>query len=295
MTKVAICTVNWNNKKDTEEFLASIKKLDTSSFSVKTFVVSNQKLPNIDIIFKPHNRGTAGGYNDGIKAALSWGAKYFLLVNNDVVFSDKNLLPELISVLAGDPSIGAVSPKMYFAPGFAFYRERYSTKDSTRVLWYAGGHFDWANINSVHRGLDEVDKGRYDTVGPTGFVSGSAMLLPRRVFDQEIFWDEDLFAYYDDNDFQERVTRAGFKLFYNGRTSLFHKVSRTAAIGSPTTDYYTTRNRLIFGLRYAPIRTKLALFRQALTFLVSGRPMQKQGVWDFIFGKRGELGRPKAL
>lgn len=294
MTKVVICTVNWNGEKDTKELLASLKKLDTSGLSVKTLVISNQKIPDFEVILKRTNRGSAGGYNDGAKAALKWGAKYILLLNNDILLKDPKLLKSLVQVAKSDPKIGAVSPKILFAPGFEFHKDRYKTSDRGQVIWYAGGHFDWQNVFSSHRGLDEVDTGKYDQIESTGFVSGSAMLISRAVFEKKIFWDEDLFAYLDDNDFQERVRRAGFTLWYDGRVSVYHKVSRTAGIGSSAPDYYIARNRLIFGLRYAPLRTKIALLREALRLIFSGRPAQKQGVIDFLLGKRGALDRPTA-
>lgn len=295
MTKVAIATVNWNRKEDTLEFLESLKKLDTKGILVKTFVVSNQKLFGIDVILKKQNRGSAGGYNDGVRAGLKWGADYFLLVNNDILVSDPKLLQSLFKTAQSDQKTGAVSPKMYFAPGFEFYKDRYFKSDRGRVIWYAGGRFDWNNINSSHRGIDEVDIGQYDTIEETGFTSGSCVLVKRAIFDQGIFWNESLFAYLDDNDFQEKIKRAGFKLYYDGGVSVYHKVSQTSGIGSPISDYYITRNRLIFGMRYASLRTKFNLLREAFRLLFFGRSMQKRGIMDFFIGKRGELGPQTTL
>ncbi len=309
MTKVAITTVNYNGKQDTLDWLASLKKLDARGLEVKIFVVSNEEintpeymkksslekktsfLISVEVILKKENRGSAGGYNDGAKAALAWGADYILLINNDTLIKSSDLLTSLIHCASSDPRIAAVSPKIYFAPGFEFHKERYSKQDIGKVIWYAGGSFDWANINSTHRGLDEVDTGKYDSVEETGFVSGSCMLVKRAVFDQGIFWDEGLFAYFDDNDFQEKMKRADFKIYYDGKTSIFHKVSQTSGVASPITDYYTSRNRLIFTMRYAPLRTKFAVLRQELGWLATGRSMQKRGVIDFFLGKRGELDR----
>lgn len=289
MAKVAICTVNWNNKKDTLDFLASLSKLDTKGLQTKTFVVSNQQIPGFQVISKRSNPGSAGGYNAAARAALKWGADFILLANNDVLISDPQLLKKLVETIKSRPDIGLVSPKLYFAPGFEFRKDRYSAVNQGHVIWYAGGKFDWKNINSLHRGIDEVDHGKYDQVEEIGFTSGSCVLVNPAIYKQGIFWDEDLFAYLDDNDFQERVKRAGFKLYYNGQTNIYHKVSRTAGIGSPASDYYITRNRLIFGLRYASLRTKIALLRQALKLLFFGRPMQKRGVINFLLGKRGAL------
>lgn len=298
MTKIAVCTVNFNGKNDTLELLQSLKNLHTNNLETKVFVVDGgssdgsveeiaSKFPQVEIIKKTQNRGSAGGYNDGAKAALKWGAQSILLINNDTLVKDSNLLLDLKKTLDSDPSIGVVSPKMYFAPGFEFHKDRYTDKDRGNVLWYAGGSFDWNNINSNHRGIDEIDSKKYDLVEETNFTNTTCILVRSEIFKREIFFDEGLFAYFDDNDFLQKVKKSGFKLYYDGLTNLYHKVSRTSGIGSPTTDYYTTRNRLIFGFRHASLHTKIALLKQAVSFFISGRPMQKKGVLDFFLGKRG--------
>lgn len=303
MPKVAICTVNYNGKQDTLEFLKSLQKLDTSGLETRVFVVDGgstdgsveglktlSPLPfALSPIFKTQNRGSAGGYNDGAKEALKWGADYVLLINNDTLIKDKNLLKDLIKTMDSEPNIGLVTPKILFAPGFEYQPGQSSSKNKGNILWYAGGTVDWQNIGSHHRGIDEVDTGKYDVVEETGFTNGACVLVNRKVYEQGIFWDEGLFAYLDDNDFQQKVQKAGFKIYYDGLTSLYHKVSRTTGIGSETSDYYLSRNRLIFGLKYASLRTKIALLREALKTLISGRKMQKKGVIDFIIGKRGAL------
>lgn len=312
MPKLAICTVNLNGKKDTLEFLESLTKLDTKNLEVKVFVTDGgstdgsvnmlknlvpsplgpQTQPrtaiSLEIILKSENRGSAGGYNDGAKEAMKWGADFVLLINNDTLIRDKNLLKDLIKTINSDPSIGLVSPKILFAPGFE-YQKGYNKTDKGNVIWYAGGHFDWKNIRAVHRGIDMIDSNKFDRVEETGLASGTCMLVKRKIFEQGIFWDEGMLAYYDDNDFEERVKQAGYKLYYDGLTSLYHKVSRTSGIGSEISDYYLSRNRLIFGFKYASLRTKFALFREALRLLRSGRPMQKKGVIDFFVGKSGAL------
>ncbi len=301
MIKIAICTVNWNGKKDTLDFLSSLKKLDTKGLEVQVFVTDGgssdgsadaikKQFPTTNLIEKKENRGSAGGYNDSAKAGLAWGADYILLINNDTEIKDKNLLLDLVKTIESEPNIGMVSPKLYFAPGFEYQKEKYKPSDKGNVIWYAGGSFDWKNINSHHRGIDDVDTGKYDLVEETEFVSSSCVLVSRKIYDKGIFWDEGLFAYYDDNDFQEKVKKAGFKLYYDGLTGIYHKVSRTGGIGSPFSDYMTTRNRLIFAMRYAPLRTKIAVLREAFRLLKTGRPMQKQGVKDFLLGIRGALG-----
>jgi len=53
------------------------------------------------------------------------------------------------------------------------------------------------------------------------------------------------------------------------------------------TDYLITRNRIAFAMKYAPLRTRLAILRQALGFLLFGRKTQRKGVVDWLSGKWG--------
>ncbi len=291
MTKVAIITVDYNNHADTEEFFESIKKLNTKGLDIKYIFVDNgSDTPleiDAEIIQTGDNKGFTGGYNQGIKYAMQWGAEYFLIVNNDVLFPDKNLIQKLLSHKAD-----VISPKILFAPGFEFHKDRYQKEDIGKVIWYAGGNFDWDNVQTTHRGIDEVDRGQYDETIETEFPSGCCALVKRSVYEKVGLFDESLWTYFDDADIAKRIQQAGFKQLYDGETYIYHKVSRSSGIGSPLTDYLTTRNQLMFGFRYASARTKFALLRQSFKLLLLGRTNQRKGVWDFFQGK---VGRPEFI
>lgn len=298
--KVAIVTVNYNGKKDTLELLESCKKLTIDNVQLKMIVVDNgstdglvgeliQHSPDVTVLQNGENLGFAGGYNRGMKYAQIWGADYTLIINNDCLIKDHNLLDGLIKTAESDEKIGLVSPKIYFAPGFEFYKDRYRTSDKGHVIWYAGGHFDWNHIQAVHKGIDQVDQGQYDKVEEVDFISGACMLIKSQVAEAVGLFDEKLFAYFEDVDFLKRVKEARFKFFYNGKVAIYHKVSQTAGIGSPITDYYHTRNRLTLGFRYGSTRVKFALLRQAFKFLLLGRNAQQKGVWDFLRGRGGGI------
>lgn len=298
MNKVAIITVNYNGKKDTLELLESQGILPTTNYQLLTIVVDNgstdgsvsaihKRFPEVDIIQSGSNLGFSGGYNKGIEYAQIWGADYFLLINNDTLVKDENLLDELIKMVNSDPKIGLVSPKIYFAPGFEFHKDRYTKKDLGKVIWFAGGEFDWSIVGNKHRGIDEVDHGQFDLVEEQEVFSGACVLIKKDVLEGLEGLDERYFLYFEDSDFAQRVKSAGYKIYYNGRVAVYHKVSRSTGIGSSITDYYHTRNRLIFGMKYGKFRTKFALLREALKLLIFGRPAQRQGVLDFYLGTTG--------
>ena len=99
--------------------------------------------------------------------------------------------------------------------------------------------------------------------------------------------DEKFFLYYEDSDFCERIRRRGYSIIYSPKAILWHKVAQSSKIGSDLNDYYIHRNRLLFGIRYAPMHAKLALLKESVRFLFFGRPWQKKGVRDFYLGKLG--------
>ena len=304
--KVAIITVNYNGKEDTLELLESLKKLQTTTYQLLTIVVDNAssdgsvlaihtQYPEVDILQAGANLGFSGGYNKGIEYAQIWGADFFLLINNDSIINDENLLEELIKTLKSDEKIGLVSPKIYFARGFEFHKDKYKKDDLGKVIWFAGGKFDWDNIGSLHRGIDEIDKGKYGDISEQEIFSGACVLVKKEVFEKVGGFDEKYFLYFEDSDFCRRVTKAGIKKFYNGKVSIYHKVSRSTGIGSLITDYYHTRNRLIFGFQHGSKKTKFALLRQALWQFIFGRPAQRSGILDFylgIIGGNAELMEP---
>ncbi len=297
--KVAIITLNYNGKYDTLELLESFKKLTIENGQLKIIMVDNAsgdgsvseihaKFPNVDILQTGKNLGFGGGYNKGLEYAKIWGADYFFLINNDAKIADADILQKLINITKADPKIGIAAPKILFEKGFEFHKDRYEDKDLGKVIWYGGGFFDWNNIQSVHRGIDEVDKGQYNDVEETAFITGACFLIKREVLEKVGGFEGEYFLYFEDAHFNKKILDAGYKLYYCGNTHIYHKVSRSTGIGSKLTDYYHTRNRLLFGMQYASPKTKFALIREAFKLLFFGRPAQRLGVLDYYLGITGQ-------
>lgn len=293
MIKIAIVSVNFNGEKDTLELLDSLKNLQTTNYELRTIVVDNgstdnfvqialKKYPEVDILQNGVNKGFSGGYNRGIEHALIWGADYVLIINNDSLTPDKNLITFLLETFKDNPDAGIVSPKILFAPGYEFHKDRYQAEDRGKVIWFAGGKFDWNNVMSIHRGIDCVDDGTFDNTLEIDFATGCCFLVKREVLEKAGLFNEDYFAYFEDGEYSKRVIENGFKIFYNGKAWIYHKVSQTTEIGSSLTDYYLTRNRLMFGFKYSKWRTKFALSRQALMHILFGRKAQRRAVKDFF-------------
>lgn len=277
--------------------MVSLAKIQTQGLIVTTIVVDNgsknQDLKKIKqskfkfkLIENKQNLGFSQGNNVGIQYALSEKADYVLLLNNDTLVRP-NFLTNLVKSSQKNKA-DIASPKIYFASGFEFHKKRYKKSQQGKVIWYAGGQMDWLNILASHRGVDEVDQGQYDQGGATDFATGCCMLINKKVFSQIGFLDPKYFLYWEDNDFCQRAKQKSFKVFYLPQSIIWHKNAGSSAVGSQLHDYYLTRNRLLFGFRYASLKSKMALLKQSVTQFFFGRQAEKKAVLDFYLNKLGK-------
>jgi GT2 family glycosyltransferase len=302
MKQIFISLLNFNGKENTLDCLKSLEKVKTDNFKLTVVVADNAPADNSGLLFSKYksdiydfkfiqnekNLGFSGGQNVAIKYALTNKADYILILNNDT-YVDHNFLNELLKAAESDGGVGIFVPKIYFAPGFEFHKERYLAKEKGKVLWYAGGEMDWANVIGHHRGVDELDKGQYDRIEETELATGCCMLIKKEVFERTGLFDDNYFLYYEDSDLTMRARKMGFKIKYVPSSMIWHKNAGSAGgSGSELQDYYITRNRLFFGFKYASARSKFALFRESLTLFFKGRKWQKQGVIDFYQKKFGK-------
>lgn len=253
--------------------------------------------PIIRLIENRTNLGFAGGNNVGIRYALENGADYVCLLNNDTRVSPDFLI-QLIKMADSDKKIGIVGGKIYFEKGYEFHKERYKESELGKVIWYAGGIIDWNNVYASHLGVDEVDHGQYDLPSDTAsnaasgeeteYVNGCLMLIKRQVFERVGLFDSRYFAYFEENDFCQRAKKTGFKLFYAPKAVIWHLNAQSSGPGSEMHDYFLTRNRLLFGMKWAPLKSKIALIKESLWMLFKGRQWQKIGVRDFYLKRFGK-------
>ena len=101
-------------------------------------------------------------------------------------------------------------------------------------------------------------------------------------------FDRRYFMYLEDVDLSLRMKRKGWRVSFVPEAKLWHKVAQSSGIGSDLNDYYLTRNRIGFALKYAPMRVKMAVVKEAIKLLYMGREWQKKGAWDFALGKMGK-------
>ncbi len=245
---VACIVLNLNGGDVLRETLHSVQAMNYPRFSM--IVVDNGSrdgsqdmvrslFSGAALIENGNNLGFGEGNNVGIRYALSRDFDWIFLLNNDIV-APPEMLPELMKVAVSDPTIGILTPKIYY----------HSRPD---ILWYAGGDVNyWTGIVS-HRGVGEKDSGQFDREEDTKYVSGCAMLIRRSALETVGLFDPVYSpAYSEDADLSTRVLRAGYRLVYVPQAKLWHKVSSFSGGGnSPLKTRLKVEHNLIYMKRYA--------------------------------------------
>ncbi len=295
---VFISILHYNSNVDTVNCLKTLMKSVCSGIDLRTIVLDNgsKERLNIDksdyrkigleVIVGKENLGFTGGHNYIWDRICNEEFEYLLLLNNDSLVDERCI--EALVKACGDQEVGGVVPKIYFTKGHEFHSTRYKDNEKGKVFWFAGGHIDWANVESIHRGVDEVDHGQYDKKETIGFATGACFLLKKNLLSKIGLFDNRYFLYYEDADLGQKVLRTGKKLLYVPQAIVWHNNAGSSGSGSSLHDYYLTRNKMLFGMKYAPFRTRLHLIKNGLSLIAKGRPWQKKGAQDFFTNKFGK-------
>lgn len=239
---VSIVTVNFNQAKATCELLESLQKITYNSIEI--FVVDNdsqnespdiikEQYPDVTLLKTEKNLGFAGGNN--VALPLCKG-KYILLINNDTEV-DPDFLEPMVNLAESNSKIGMVSPRIqyFYSPG---------------IIQYAGyTPFNFITIRNFSIGYSQKDKGQFNNVSESGSIFGAAMLVPLEVIKEVGMMTDVFFLYYEEHDWAAHIREAGYSLYYQGNSLVYHKESLSTGKDSPFKAYYLTRGRILFARR----------------------------------------------
>ena len=215
--KLAIVCLHYHYLKDTIACLTSLKE-NLKGVDYKIFLVNNNPQEKIskkafpklvELIQTGANLGFAGGNNLGIKASLALRPDFVLLINNDAVVKEGFLTP-LIEIFQKDPKAGLV------APAIVHY------KNGKKQFGLEGHINHWLGI-CRHRNLNYLPKKEIRTE----FVSGCCLLIKKDVFVKVGFFPEQYFLYFEDVDYCLQSKKAGFRIYLQPQSLVFHKQNRS--------------------------------------------------------------------
>ncbi|MFA6807319.1 MAG: glycosyltransferase family 2 protein, partial [Bacteroidales bacterium] len=105
-------------------------------------------------------------------------------------------------------------------------------------------------------GYSKPDCIKFNSASITPYVHGAAMMFKREVIEKVGKMPEIYFLYYEEMDWCEIIKRAGYELWYEPKSNVYHKESRSTGKDSSRKIYYHSRNRLLFTWRNLNKRRK---------------------------------------
>jgi hypothetical protein len=243
---VWIIIVNWNGNADTLACLASLRKSNYQPRHI--LVVDNASsdgsvaairalFPEVEVLANEKNERFAHANNQGMQRALTTGADFVLLLNNDTEVAP-DFLGHLVSAANSRREVGMVAPKIYY-------------HHDPQLIWFAGGRINLWTGRIFHRGLRQYDHGQQSADAPAAvdFLTGCAILAKRECLEKIGLLDECYYMYAEDADWCWRARRAGFACLYQPAAKIWHKVGASA--GGSFKVYHKVRGNFIFFRRYA--------------------------------------------
>ena len=257
---VSIITVNYNGWKDTCDLIASLKQFETYPYEV--IVVDNASYgddvkqirlahPDVIVLSSERNLGFAGGNNLGYQYAKG---NYIFFLNNDMVVKEPMLEPMVARLRSND--YAGVSPCIIY-----LYKPE-------RIQYY--GYKDMTSITLKHttESFDLTRRDYFLQPKETEVLHGGAMMVRRDVIIEVGVMTEIYFLFYEEFDWSRRLREAGYKLFYEPTSVVYHKESMTIKPQTPIREYYLARSRMIYAKRNCKgWRKLLSCFYQCVAVL----------------------------
>ncbi|MEO9211287.1 MAG: glycosyltransferase [Ginsengibacter sp.] len=240
---VAVVILNWNGKHFLEKFLPSVVASDYGNISIiiadnastdDSIQFIERNYPQLRIIKNELNEGFSKGYNTALKQVV---ADYYVLLNSDVEVESSWITP-IISLMEKDKSIAACQPKIL----------SYHQKEMFEYAGASGGWIDkWGYPFSRGRIFDscEKDNGQYNDTVPIFWASGAALFVRAIIFNELNGFDEYFFAHQEEIDLCWRMQRAGYTIYVEPKSVVYHVGGGTLPMGSSKKVFLNFRNNLI--------------------------------------------------
>jgi GT2 family glycosyltransferase len=270
---VGIIIVTWNKEKFVLELLESLSKLDYQNYEIN--VIDNasgdstvksikKRFPNVNLIENKENLGGTGGFNTGMRFALSYkNYDYIWLLDNDA-YVEPGTLTWLIKTMKIDTSIGIVGSLICHP-------------DNKDTVVEQGGmvHWNYGIWDTCHR--NEKKSQLKQAIKDVDYVAACSMLIKPLVLKTAGIFDEKMFVHWDDVEFCLRAKRNGFRVVATKNSVIYHYAEKNLPL---VFSYYDLRNAFLT-MSYHLKRSK-----QKIGFLLQLRRLMKVIVFAKIFNEK---------
>ncbi|MEI8361073.1 MAG: glycosyltransferase family 2 protein [bacterium] len=232
--------------------IASLRQQDCIA-RCKIFIVDNASTeasrellikiaPEAELLHNSDNAGFAKGNNVAMKAAISLGLKYLVLINMDTIL-DLRAISQLIIEAESNDDVGGVQSRLMLWPAMTKVN---SLGNATHFLGFGFSLF--YNI--------EYDDLKSAPNREIFYPSGAAVLYKASVLKEIGLFDEELWMYAEDQDMGWLMWLAGYKCHLAINSIVYHKYEFSRSIQKY---YWMDRNRIILLFKNLKIATLIII------------------------------------
>lgn len=211
----------------------------------KTELMMRCDFPEITFLPESKNIGFAKSVNKGLAEA---NGDYFLIINADVIISEKEAISKMLEYMEKNSQIGILGPRLLNINGehqpscFRFYSPVTILARRTPFGKTPWGKRELDRFLVKSRGLTSTD-----------WLMGSALLVRRKAYEQVGGLSENYFMYMEDVDWCRSFWEKGWKVVYYPEVFFYHYHFQASKKRGALIDLFTnkyTRTHLLSAIKY---------------------------------------------
>lgn len=261
MSRTAVVILNWNGKDFLGQFIPSVLECmpegdvlyvaDNGSEDGSVSLLRERWPEQVRLILLDRNYGFTGGYNRALGYLDREHAgefDYYLLLNSDIEVTP-GWLSELEEFMDSRPRCAVCAPKIL----------SFSRRGWFEHAGASGGFVDrWYFPYCRGRILDRIeeDRGQYDTPCRVFWASGAACMVRAEVWRRLGGLDESFFAHMEEIDMCWRAQLAGWEIWVDPASKVYHVGGGTLPNNSPRKLYLNFRNNLLMMYKNLPAESR---------------------------------------
>lgn len=256
--RVSVVVLNFNGREDLDLCLGSLHR-DANRGSIQVLVADNGSSDgSVEWVARAHpwarvlalgkNWGFAGGVNRILRQIDS---PFVALLNNDTQVEPGWIEP-LVDLLQHEPDVAAVQARIML------YGHRHLIQSAGGGITSHGYGFDL--------GFGRWNRPPFDRRQEVFFASAGAALLRTRAWSEVGPFDPRYFMYHEDVDWSWRAWLAGWRVLYEPRAVVYHKMGATTSrvLGFPARQALGERHRIRTLLKLGQMPLALRRIAQSL-------------------------------
>lgn len=264
---VSIVIVTWNSEKDIQDCLKSLKDQSYKNFNIiivdnastdNTIQVAKKTFPEAEILTQSENLFLTGANNLGITHAVTkYNSEYVMVLNPDT-YTHPDLISELLKPFESNGKIGATGPKVMFWKN-----------ENEGLINSAGLTYD-GFMQAYDIGFKEEDKGQYDQQKEVFGVTGACIMYKVAMLEEVGLYDNNIKMYLDEVELFIRAHKKDWKVVYIPTAVIGHNYMQSTNKNKQfNRQKQMAKAWLIIALKHYPIKSKLAMVKNYIKFLIS--------------------------